>query len=109
VRPDGGGLINHQVWTNGSVFESGITTALTPNPLVIVPGLNTSAADLVTSDENQGGPVFAALSADGYHPGGVNALLGDGSVRFIKNSVNGLTWRALGSIAGGEVISSDSY
>jgi hypothetical protein len=35
--------------------------------------------------------------------------MGDGSVRFVKSSVNGLTWRALGSIAGGEVTSADSY
>jgi hypothetical protein len=33
----------------------------------------------------------------------------DGSVHFIKSSINGLTWRALGSIAGGEIISSDQY
>ena len=43
------------------------------------------------------------------HSGGVNALFGDGSVRFIKNSTNALTWRSLNTIAGGEVLSSDSY
>jgi hypothetical protein len=29
-------------------------------------------------------------------------------VKFIKNSINGLAWRALGTIAGGEVISADA-
>ena len=43
------------------------------------------------------------------HPGGVNSLFGDGSVRFMKNSINPMTWVALGSINAGEVISSDSY
>ena len=43
------------------------------------------------------------------HPGGVDCLFGDGSVRFIKNSINGPTWIQLGSINGGEVISSDQY
>ncbi|MHB1560817.1 MAG: DUF1559 family PulG-like putative transporter [Isosphaeraceae bacterium] len=43
------------------------------------------------------------------HPGGVNVLFGDGSVKFIKNSVSLVTWRALGTRNGGEVISSDSY
>jgi prepilin-type processing-associated H-X9-DG protein len=43
------------------------------------------------------------------HPGGVNILFADGSVKFIKDSVNVSSWRALGSMAGGEVISSDSY
>jgi prepilin-type N-terminal cleavage/methylation domain-containing protein/prepilin-type processing-associated H-X9-DG protein len=48
-------------------------------------------------------------AARSYHPGGVNVAFADGSVRFIKNSVNMNTWRALGTRAGGEVISSDSY
>jgi hypothetical protein len=39
----------------------------------------------------------------------VNALVGDGSVRFIKSSIQWQTWRALGTVAGGEVISADSY
>ena len=43
-----------------------------------------------------------------YHPGGVNAVLADGSVKFFKESVNETTWRALGTRAGGEVISADS-
>jgi prepilin-type processing-associated H-X9-DG protein len=44
-----------------------------------------------------------------YHPGGVNALLGDGSVRFVKQSISGQVWRALGTVAGGEVIGSDAF
>jgi prepilin-type N-terminal cleavage/methylation domain-containing protein/prepilin-type processing-associated H-X9-DG protein len=44
-----------------------------------------------------------------YHPGGANVSFCDGSVRFIKNTVNPTTWLALGSIAGGEVVSSDAY
>jgi prepilin-type N-terminal cleavage/methylation domain-containing protein/prepilin-type processing-associated H-X9-DG protein len=43
------------------------------------------------------------------HPGGINALFGDGSVHFIKSSINSLTWVALGSISNGEVISADQY
>ena len=43
------------------------------------------------------------------HPGGVNTLFGDGSVHFMKNSISPITWVQLGSINGGEVISSDSY
>ena len=74
-----------------------------------MPGFGQNFYDLVTNDENQGGPVCAALKADSFHPGGVDGLMGDGSVRFFKSSINGVTWRALGSIAGGEVISADSY
>ncbi|WP_165253467.1 DUF1559 domain-containing protein [Paludisphaera soli] len=43
------------------------------------------------------------------HPGGVNTLLGDGSVRFIKSSIALTTWRGLGTRNGGEVLSSDAY
>jgi prepilin-type N-terminal cleavage/methylation domain-containing protein/prepilin-type processing-associated H-X9-DG protein len=43
------------------------------------------------------------------HPGGANALMGDGSVRFIKQSINLLVWQALSSRAVGEVISADSF
>jgi prepilin-type processing-associated H-X9-DG protein len=43
------------------------------------------------------------------HPGGVNALLGDGSVRFIKDTINPSVWVALHSIAGREVVGADAY
>jgi prepilin-type N-terminal cleavage/methylation domain-containing protein/prepilin-type processing-associated H-X9-DG protein len=41
------------------------------------------------------------------HPGGVNCLMGDGSVRFVTNSVTLDTWRAMGTMNGGEVISAN--
>jgi len=44
-----------------------------------------------------------------FHPSGVNVLLGDGSVRFIKDSINVVTLRGLVTCAGGEVISVDQY
>ena len=52
---------------------------------------------------------YGAASPNSLHPGGVNVGFADGSVHFIKNSVNLVTWWGLGSRAGGEVISSDSY
>jgi prepilin-type N-terminal cleavage/methylation domain-containing protein/prepilin-type processing-associated H-X9-DG protein len=55
------------------------------------------------------GGVFGAVSASSNHPGGVNVGMGDGSVRFIKNSINVSVWWSLGSRNLGEVISSDSY
>ncbi|MDR3637055.1 MAG: DUF1559 domain-containing protein [Isosphaeraceae bacterium] len=44
-----------------------------------------------------------------HHPGGVNMVMADGSVRFIKNSISVYTWWSLATMAGGEVVSSDSF
>ncbi|WP_020474717.1 DUF1559 domain-containing protein [Zavarzinella formosa] len=38
------------------------------------------------------------------HTGGVNALMGDGSVRFVTNGINLATWKALGTRNGGETL-----
>jgi prepilin-type N-terminal cleavage/methylation domain-containing protein/prepilin-type processing-associated H-X9-DG protein len=100
----------HQKWAHGKLINGGVTTAMTPNSKVYLPGYPQVAYDMSTNDEDENfRPTFASINADSYHPGGVNCLLGDGSVKFIKDSINGPTWRALGTIAGGEVISADSY
>jgi prepilin-type processing-associated H-X9-DG protein len=49
--------------------------------------------------------MFASRSR---HPGGVNVGMGDGTVRFIKNSISLATWRAVGSTQGGEIVSADA-
>lgn len=41
--------------------------------------------------------------ARSYHTGGVNAAMGDASVRFITNNVNRVTWQSLGTRADGLV------
>jgi prepilin-type N-terminal cleavage/methylation domain-containing protein/prepilin-type processing-associated H-X9-DG protein len=51
----------------------------------------------------------AIISARSEHPGGVNTLFGDGSVRFIKDSINLGAWQAVGTRRGGEVVSADQY
>jgi prepilin-type N-terminal cleavage/methylation domain-containing protein/prepilin-type processing-associated H-X9-DG protein len=43
------------------------------------------------------------------HPGGANMLFGDGSVRFLKSSINPNPWRALATRGFGEIIGSDQY
>jgi prepilin-type N-terminal cleavage/methylation domain-containing protein/prepilin-type processing-associated H-X9-DG protein len=102
LKPDG-----HAEWVDGGVHHTGFTTAWTPNK--VTGNVTIYDLDINGQREKQGGPTFAAITSRSYHPGGVNALLGDGSVRFVKSTINGATWRALGTVAGAEVISGDSY
>jgi prepilin-type N-terminal cleavage/methylation domain-containing protein/prepilin-type processing-associated H-X9-DG protein len=48
-------------------------------------------------------------SASSNHPGGVNVLFMDGSIRFIQTSVNYAAWYAIATPNYGEVVSADSY
>ena len=52
---------------------------------------------------------MGALTAGSRHPGVVNVLFCDGSTRAIKSSIANTVWWALGTKAGGEVISADAY
>jgi prepilin-type N-terminal cleavage/methylation domain-containing protein/prepilin-type processing-associated H-X9-DG protein len=78
----------------GSILASHSGPSLYESPVVIHP----PNSPLGHTDE------FYSL-----HPGGGNVLMGDGSVRFIRQSINLTTWQALCSRAGGEVISADAY
>jgi prepilin-type processing-associated H-X9-DG protein len=51
----------------------------------------------------------AAKGFKSLHPGGCNFFFADGSVRFLKASVSMVTYAALGSRNGAEVVSSDAY
>jgi prepilin-type N-terminal cleavage/methylation domain-containing protein/prepilin-type processing-associated H-X9-DG protein len=54
-------------------------------------------------------PSRLMLTARSLHPGGVNVLFCDGSVRFVKDSVSPVPWRAIGSRNRGEVVSGDAF
>jgi prepilin-type processing-associated H-X9-DG protein len=108
----------HTSWAHGDVNQSGMTTAWSPNSQLTASGssggsvLNLSLGqavilDLVGIRESNGGPTYAAVSGRSNHPGGVNILLGDGSVRFLKETVNAALWRALSTVRGNEIISAD--
>jgi prepilin-type N-terminal cleavage/methylation domain-containing protein/prepilin-type processing-associated H-X9-DG protein len=52
---------------------------------------------------------YASKGAKSKHPGGANFCFGDGSVRFLKSSISPITYCAIGSRNGGEVVSSDAF
>jgi prepilin-type N-terminal cleavage/methylation domain-containing protein/prepilin-type processing-associated H-X9-DG protein len=51
------------------------------------------------------GITYFHVSASSYHSGGVNLVMADGSVRFVRDSVDFPAWQAAGSRAGGETLS----
>jgi prepilin-type processing-associated H-X9-DG protein len=58
----------------------------------------------------EGAPNGRGIGADGFasgHPGGCQFLLGDGSVRLLKETVTSPVFRALATRAGGEIIGGD--
>ncbi len=70
---------------------------------VAPPNARTCAAPVYPTQDMRNMPMQVPPSS--RHPGGVNVLMGDGSVRFIKESITINTWRALGSRSGKEVLS----
>jgi prepilin-type N-terminal cleavage/methylation domain-containing protein/prepilin-type processing-associated H-X9-DG protein len=77
-------------WINGGYLATGYNHYLTPNSATL---------DCLNTSNNYG-----LKAARSRHPGGVNLLLADGSVRFVSNSVSPQTWTALATRAGGEVL-----
>lgn len=61
---------------------------------------NSQYRDCVTTDYAGG-----HIAARSYHTGGVNYLLGDGSVSFASSNINRGVWLGIGTRAGGEVVS----
>jgi prepilin-type processing-associated H-X9-DG protein len=86
-------------WAHGCLAMTLFNTVVTPN----------AYNDTWTHCGRNASSRAVLSNADSYHPVGVNTLMADGSVRFVKDSVNPLTWYALGTRGNGEVISSDSY
>ena len=52
-----------------------------------------------------GDDINKRIVARSYHPGGVLATLADGSVHFYSDTIDLVTWKALATRAGGEVVS----
>jgi prepilin-type N-terminal cleavage/methylation domain-containing protein/prepilin-type processing-associated H-X9-DG protein len=90
------------------VGDEGLTlfnTIVPPNSQQYPWGTCSNSGQL-TSDVANDAPFTNATS---LHPGGANFLFADGSVHFIKSSINMQTYWALGTKSNGEVISADSY
>ena len=79
-----------QRWSDGNAFYTRYHHYLTPQ----LQSCTTGAVDY--SGE-------VAMTATSRHPGGVNVLTADGAVRFVPQTVAIAPWKALATIAGGDV------
>ncbi len=61
----------------------------------------------MAANNGRGSDSHAFAGSKSRHPGGVNVLFGDGSVRFIKETINPVIWIGVNTIKGNEVISAD--
>ena len=119
-------------WADADYDDSTITSFYPPNiPFNPVYNATGSWQNPDGCDNGNNIPPMTSMS---FHPGGINAAFADGSVHFIKNSISSWNWQtitratnsagakctipagiqqgvwqSLSTIAGGEVLSSDSY
>jgi prepilin-type N-terminal cleavage/methylation domain-containing protein/prepilin-type processing-associated H-X9-DG protein len=61
------------------------------------------------SGDGQAAFLAAHIAARSFHTGGVNTAFADGSVRFIRDSIDIVTWRALGTRSGGETVDGSQF
>jgi prepilin-type N-terminal cleavage/methylation domain-containing protein/prepilin-type processing-associated H-X9-DG protein len=120
-------------WADADYEDSTITSFYPPN--LPIPATYYTTNSFSAPDGCDNGNNIPPMSSNSFHPGGVNVAFADGSVHFIKSSINSwpsLTlnkqraalngancvippgtipgvWQALSTIAGGEVISADQY
>lgn len=88
--------LGNGAWTYGHHHRTIYNHLFTPNSPVFDCCTNVSFVD----GNNEG----AIVTARSYHPGGVNLLMADGSVRFVSNTINLPVWRAVGTRAGSDVV-----
>ena len=97
----------HTVWPDGRVHHSGFTTVFTPNTRVAYQ-YEGAEYDIDFTSQQEGKSdsrrTYAAITSRSYHPGSVNILLMDGSVRSVDDDVSPTVWRSLGTRGGGELV-----
>jgi prepilin-type processing-associated H-X9-DG protein len=103
--PAGGANARHRYWRwadPGNAFG----TSGRPNNRATPTNEGLPWPSTTVTAGNQAGPNEEPYS---LHSGGVNAQFGDGSVKFIKETINLAAFRGILTIAGGETVSADQY
>ena len=94
--PKGAGFTTYQTPNNPTATDVMTGGGCGPNTVPNFPCTGTSTGTLPRMQ-----------LARSRHSQGVNVALCDGSVRFVRNSVSLVTWRAAGTAMGGEVFAND--
>jgi prepilin-type N-terminal cleavage/methylation domain-containing protein/prepilin-type processing-associated H-X9-DG protein len=104
----GGNPWNSSISYAGLQFERDLW-ATTFYTHTLPPNWNRKVSDPTVQQYNCGDTaiVHFHVAASSYHTGGVNVVMADGSVRFVRDSINFTTWQGMGTKAGGEVLSND--
>ena len=93
----------------GFVYSGNKCSTVEPlNKKVVTDSVHDVPATFNCTPSFRGGPHWVT-NFRSFHPGGANFLFVDGSVRFIKESIDMKPYRALSTIQGGEIVSADSY
>jgi prepilin-type processing-associated H-X9-DG protein len=97
----------HTEWVDGRAHQTGFTGTFVPNTVVPFNSAGT-VYDIDFNSYREGKTAneltYAVVTSRSYHPGGVNVMLADGSVRFVAETVDLATWRSLSTCDGGEVV-----
>lgn len=102
----------HTEWVDGRAHQSGFTATFPPNTVIPLKRDGamydvdfTSSREGKTTDQ----PTYAAVTSRSYHPGGVQSVWADGSVRFVDGSIERQVWQALATRDGKEAVGADTY
>ena len=101
VQGTGTDLRGFTWWAAGTQFTT-VYPPNSPQPDIVTQNCNHQPQLNLPCQDNAGG--WNIQGARSRHPGGVQAVLGDGSVRFVQQSIDLGIWRALSTTHGGEIV-----
>ena len=103
-EPVGGGLpvIDTRGRYHNNLHGGSSLSTLYPPNTTVSDQLPYCSNSITRAPCNGGSGANHVISARSYHPGGVNAAMADGAVRFVRNEIDTLVWQATGSRNGGE-------
>lgn len=97
----------HTEWVDGRAHQTGFTATFPPNTKVtFTKGARVFDVDFNSSREGKTTDqiTYAVVTSRSYHPGGVQVAFADGSGRFIAETIDLTTWRALATRNGREIV-----